>query len=92
MAATGTTKLTQSQSTTTSFTPSFRRLLPRWIGMIPQSHIKLIFQIHYNLQLNDDFIKTNNSFSVWNLMENIRTQALLTPLTEGTVGIQIAVQ
>ena len=45
-----------------------------------------------NLQLNDDFIKTNNSFSVWNLMENIRTQALLTPLTEGTVGIQIAVQ
>ena len=44
------------------------------------------------LQLNDDFIKTNNSFSVWNLMENIRTQALLTPLTEGTVGIQIAVQ
>ena len=62
--------------------------------MISQLHMNMkLYDIKFiNLQLNDDFIKTNNSFSVWNLMENIRTQALLTPLTEGTVGIQIAVQ
>lgn len=62
--------------------------------MISQLHMNMkLYNIKFiNLQLNDDFIKTNDSFSVWNLMENIRTQALLTPLTEGTVGIQIAVQ